>query len=169
MLRSDLESVILQDRMGSSVMVVVLCGWVQTEYVTHRSPNAVMLLWVVPTTKLRFDASVHWFHQELFFPKEESREMTSSSFFKSRSERGRISPCVGPSSMFINISGKHCKERGKAGVGKRFKGNYYHPAQWLPKSCCREQQLVCPSFLLLPFPTLFFCCLVKLLLSPLPL
>lgn len=90
-------------------------------------------------------------------------------FFNSCSERGRILPCVSPSSVFINTLGEHCKERGRAGIEKRFKANYYHPAQWLPNSCCQEQQLVCPSFLFLPFPTLFFYCLVKFLLSLRPL
>lgn len=54
-----------------------------------------------------------------FFPRERS-----SSFFNSCSERGRISPYVGPSSMFVNILGEHCKERGRAGTDKRLKATY---------------------------------------------
>lgn len=103
----------------------------------------MMLLWVMSTTKLRFDSSVHQFHQVsvfwLVFPKDNEffpKQRSFSSFFNSCSERERISPYVGPSSMFIIILGEHWKERGRADTEKRFKGNYCHPTQWLPNSCC---------------------------------
>jgi len=99
--------------------------------------------------------------------REESKQMTSSSFCNSRSER-ILSYDVGSSNMFITMVAEHCSESGRRGIARRSKGNYYHSAQWQPNSCCQEQQHVWPSFLLLPFLTLFFYCLAKLLLLPFP-
>lgn len=126
---------------------------------------------LMATTKLRFDSSVHQIHQAsvfwLVFPKETSPKRSLLHFFLTHAVRERILSCVGSSNMLITmLSAEHCPERGRRGIAKRSKDNYYHPAQWLPNCCCQEQQLVCLSFLLLPFLTLFFYCLVKLLLPP---
>lgn len=126
---------------------------------------------LMATTKLRFDSSVRQIHQAsvfwLVFPKEKSPKRRLLHFFLTHAVREKILSRVGSSNMLITmLSAERWPERGRRGIAKRSEDNYYHPAQWLPNCCCQKQQLVWLSFLLLPFLTLFFDCLAKLLLPP---